>query len=219
MAARLLDLFCGAGGAAAGYQRAGFSVVGVDVRVQPNYAGEDFVQADAFEFLANNWWKFDAIHASPPCQRYSLMSHCRPGLVDKYPDLVPRLAAWLDYYGKPYVVENVPRAPLRPPLVELCGAMFGYELYRHRLFATNFRVKQPPHPFHHLTAVHPDEWEPGKILSVVGNCAPIEHARKIMDIDWMTSDELREAIPPYYTEYVGDFLRRRLERLSRVHHR
>jgi DNA (cytosine-5)-methyltransferase 1 len=94
--------------------------------------------------------------------------------------------------------------------------MFGYELYRHRLFETSFRVKEPPHPFHRLTAVHPDEWEPGKIMSVVGSCSPIEHARTIMDCPWMTGDELREAIPPFYTEHVGQALRRKLERLARA---
>lgn len=212
---RLLDLFSGAGGAARGYQRAGFHVVGVDHQDHPRYAGDDFVKADAFEFLANNWWKFDAIHASPPCQRYSIMSQCRPGLAEKYPDEVPRLTAWLDMYGKPYVIENVPRAPLRNPVM-LCGTMFGRELYRHRHFATNFRIKQLPHPLHVKTAVHPDEWTPDKIMSVVGNCSPVAHARAIMDIDWMTCNELSEAIPPYYTEYVGLALRRRLDRLARA---
>jgi DNA (cytosine-5)-methyltransferase 1 len=215
MAAKLLDLFCGAGGAAYGYQQAGFSVVGVDHRPQPGYVGDEFVQADAFEFLAQNWWKFDAIHASPPCQRYSPMTRCRPGLHEQYPDHIPRLRAWLDYYAKPYVIENVPRAPLRNPTM-LCGTMFGFELYRHRLFETNFRIKQLSHPFHRLTAVHPDEWEPGKIMSVVGNCSPIEHARRIMDIPWMSAEALSEAVPPYYTAYVGQALRRRLDRLARL---
>jgi len=215
MAAKLLDLFSGAGGAARGYQRSGFHVVGVDVVDQPGYVGDDFIRADAFQFLAQNYWKFDAIHASPPCQRYSVMSRIRPGLNEQYPDHIPRLRAWLDYYAKPYVIENVPRAPMRNPTI-LCGTMFGYELYRHRLFETNFRVKQPPHPFHRITAVHPDQWEPGKIMSVVGNCSPIEHARKIMDIPWMNSNELSEAVPPYYTEHVGIALRRRLDRLARV---
>jgi DNA (cytosine-5)-methyltransferase 1 len=215
MAAKLLDLFCGAGGAAYGYQQSGFHVVGVDIRPQPHYVGDEFVQADAFQFLADNYWRFDAVHASPPCQRYSRMSRCRPGLADEYPDHIPRLRAWLQFYDKPYVIENVEGAPLRSPIV-LCGTMFGYELYRHRLFEANFRVKEPPHPFHRVSAVHPDDWEPGKILSVVGNCSPIEHARKIMgDLDWMTADELSQAIPPFYTRYIGDSLRRRLDRLAR----
>lgn len=211
---RLLDLFSGAGGAARGYQLAGFHVTGVDVAPQPHYVGDEFVQADAFEFLAHHWWRFDAIHASPPCQRYSSMSRCRPGLAEQYPDHIARLRSWLQFYEKPYVIENVVGAPLRTPIL-LCGAMFGYELYRHRLFETNFRVKEPPHPFHKLSAVHPDEWEPGKVMSVVGSCSPIDHARKIMAIDWMSSDELREAIPPYYSGHVGAALRRRLDRLAR----
>lgn len=211
---KLLDLYGGAGGAARGYQLAGFHVTGVDVAPQPHYVGDEFVQADAFEFLAHHFWRFDAIHASPPCQRYSSMSRCRPGLAEQYPDDIARLRSWLQFYEKPYVIENVVGAPLRSPIL-LCGSMFGYELYRHRLFETNFRVKEPPHPFHTRTAVHPDEWEPGKIMSVVGNCSPIAHARKIMAIEWMSSDELREAVPPYYTAHVGAALRRRLDRLAR----
>ena len=215
MAYRLLDLFCGAGGASKGYQDAGFHVTGVDIAPQPRYIGDDFVQGDALDFLARNYWKFDAIHASPPCQRYSKMTRCRPGLVEEYPNLVPKLGAWLDFFGKPYVMENVPEAPLRDPLI-LCGHMFGLDLYRHRAFQCNFRTKPPKHPFHVRSAVHPDNWEPGKIMSVVGNCAPIEHARKIMECPWMLRDELAEAIPPAYTCYVGDFLRRRLDRLARA---
>jgi DNA (cytosine-5)-methyltransferase 1 len=211
----VLDLWCGAGGSAKGYQEAGFRVVGVDNVEQPRYVGDDFIQADAFEFLAKKWWMFDAIHGSPVCKRYSRMTRCRPGAADQHPDEVAKLSAWLRYYGKPYVIENVPEAPLRNPVV-LCGTMFGYELYRHRAFQTNFKVKTPKHPFHHISAVHPDEWEPGKIMSVVGNCSPIEHARKIMAIDWMLRDELAEAIPPYYTAHIGDALRRRLDRLSRA---
>lgn len=190
-------------------------MTGVDIAPQPHYIGDDFVQADAMEFLARNYWKFDAIHASPPCQRYSPMTRCRPGLADEYPDLVPKLSAWLAFYGKPYIIENVPEAPMRSPMM-LCGTMFGLELYRHRGFETNFRVKPPKHPFHVKSAVHPDQWQPGLIMSVVGNCAPIEHARKIMGCDWMARDELAEAVPPVYTAYVGDFLRRRLDRLARL---
>lgn len=214
MAGRVLDLFCGAGGATRGYQRAGFKVTGVDSCDQPNYVGEDFVRADAFDFLADNWWKFDAIHASPPCQRYSVMTR-RAGTHLQHPDLLPKVRAWLGFYGKPYVIENVPGAPMKNPSV-LCGAMFGFDLYRHRLFETNFRLKPLKHPFHKRPAVHPEQWKPGLVMSVVGNCAPISHARKIMDIDWMTGDELAQAIPPYYTEHIGHELRRYFDRISRA---
>lgn len=214
MTATLLDLYCGAGGATRGYQLAGFKVVGVDHRPQPHYCGDDFVQADAFEYLARNWWKFDAIHASPPCQRYSMMTRAS-GTMESHPDHIAKLRAWLQFYGKPYVIENVPRAPMIKP-VELCGLMFDKLLYRHRLFETNFKVKTLPHPWHKYKAVEPSKWEPGMVMSVVGNCSPIAHAKEIMGIDWMVADELSQAIPPYYTEYIGDALRRYLNRVSRA---
>lgn len=214
MTATLLDLYCGAGGAARGYQRAGFRVVGVDKDPQPRYCGDDFIQADAFDYLAKNWWKFDAIHASPPCQRYSMMTRCT-GNQDNHPDHIAKLRAWLQFYNKPYVIENVPRSPLKKP-VELCGLMFGFMLYRHRHFETNFKVKTPMHPYHKYKAVEPGKWEPGLVMSVVGNCSPVSHAREIMDIDWMVADELSQAIPPYYTEHIGDALRRHLNRNARA---
>jgi DNA (cytosine-5)-methyltransferase 1 len=218
MAHTLLDLFAGAGGAARGYQQAGFHVTGVDHRSQPRYAGDVFIKADAFDYLADNWWKYDAFHASPPCQRYSRMTRCIPGLDVHHPDYIAKLRAWLDFYDKPYVIENVPEAPMKPQhSILLCGSMFGYDLYRHRLFEANFNMRPPPHPFHTKTAVQSSDWAPGLVLSVAGNCSPIKQARKIMGgMDWMTADELAESIPWYYCAYVGDFLRRRLERLARA---
>lgn len=197
MTMRLLYLYCGAGGGTRGYQDVGFHVTGVDNAEQPRYCGDDLIQADAFDYLAENLGRFDAIHASPP------------------PDDVRRIKAWLDFYGKPYVIESTPQAPLRNATL-LCGSMFKRELYRHRMFKTNFRVVAPPHPFHHRSAVNPSEWKPGLIMNVVGNCSPIEHAREIMGIDWMLRDELTQAIPPCYTAYVGDFLRRRLDGIARA---
>lgn len=200
----LLDLFCGAGGAAMGYHRAGFDVVGVDINPQPNYPFR-FIQDDALEVL-RRWDTLyrlpQVVHASPPCQRFSAMSNCREGLADEYPDLVDatrRLATWT---GLPYVIENVPGSPLNNPVM-LCGTMFGYELYRHRLFESNRQLKEPPHPDHVKPASKAGHWVPGTVMSVAGHVSPISLAREIMDIDWCTRDELSEAIPPYYTEYIG----------------
>ena len=132
---RLLDLFCGAGGASTGYSRAGFDVVGVDIKQQKNYPFR-FHQCDAFEFMLAHGKEFDVIHASPPCQAYSKISKVNGGT---YPDLVAKIRDALIATGKPYVIENVPGAPLGPSIV-LCGTMFGLktpcgtELRRHRYF-------------------------------------------------------------------------------------
>jgi DNA (cytosine-5)-methyltransferase 1 len=197
----LLDLFCGAGGAAMGYHRAGFDVVGVDINPQPNYPFE-FHQADALEFLARGADRFDAVHASPPCQRYSAMSTCRPGLAQNYPDLVDPTRNIIEATGLPYVIENVPGSPLINPIT-LCGHMFGLELYRHRLFEVNFGLVEPLHPPHLKPASKAGHWKPGTVMSISGHMAPIAKAREVMGIDWTNREELAEAIPPAYTEYVG----------------
>ena len=205
----LLDLFAGAGGAAVGYHRAGFDVVGVDLHPQPNYPFR-FIQADAVEvarmlLVRNIWkdlWRVAAVHASPPCQGYSAMSSCRPGLADQYPRLIEPIRDGLQAAGLPYVIENVPGSPLLDP-VELCGQMFGLELYRHRLFECSFAATTPDHPEHVMPASKAGHWKPGTVMSVAGHVAPIAKAREVMGIDWMTRDELAEAIPPAYTEWIG----------------
>lgn len=184
-----------------GYHRAGFDVVGVDINPQPNYPFT-FVQADAISFVRANGHRFDAIHASPPCQAYSVMTQSRPGLADEYPDLVDATREAMIATGKPYVIENVPRSPLRDPIT-LCGFMFGLPLYRHRLFEANFPLVAPDHPEHTIPASKAGHWKPGTIISVAGHVSPIKLAREAMGIDWTTRDELAEAIPPAYTEYVG----------------
>jgi DNA (cytosine-5)-methyltransferase 1 len=206
---RLLDLFCGAGGAAMGYHRAGFEVVGVDIAPQPHYPFE-FHRGDALHFLAEHWREFDAVHASCPCQRFSGMSNCRPGLADEYPDLIGPTRELLRLTGLPWVMENVVGSPLRPDLV-LCGQMFGLELYRHRLFEADVFLWQPDHPVHLLPASRAGHWTPGTVMSVSGHVAPIAKAREVMGIDWMTRAELAESIPPAYTEHIG---RQLLERLA-----
>jgi DNA (cytosine-5)-methyltransferase 1 len=201
---RLLDLFCGAGGAAVGYRRAGFDVVGVDIAPQPRYPFE-FHQGDALHYLAEHWAEFDAIHASPPCQRFSAMSTCRPGLADEYPDLIAATRGLSALTGLPYVLENVPGSPLRPDAT-LCGHMFGLKLYRHRIFESNAPIAQPEHPEHVTPGSKAGHWRPGQIISVSGHCSPISLARAAMGIDWMRRSELVESIPPAFTEHIGGAL-------------
>lgn len=209
-----MDFFCSAGGASEGYRRAGFEVVGVDLVPQPNYPYE-FIQADAIKLLADPGFmaQFDAAAGSPPCQGYSLMSNCRPGLAETYPQLIDVTRGLLTAWGGPWVIENVAGSglPVQDDLLGasgllLCGTMFARELYRHRLFEANFPLPAPHHPRHLKPASKAGHWRPGTVISVAGNCAPIELAREAMGIDWMTRDELAEAIPPAYTEYIGALL-------------
>lgn len=222
---RLLDLFCGAGGAAMGYARAGFQVVGVDNQPQPNYPFE-FHQADATKlrfvdqgpaidhgFMTINITRFDAIHTSPPCQRYSQMSNCRPGLSETYLDQVLNERARLTTTQLPWVIENVPGSPTMKHSglfdshgVELCGHMFGLALYRHRHFESNVHLYQPDHPRHFIPGAKAGHWKPGEIISVSGNCSPIALAKEAMGIHWMSRAELAEAIPPAYTQFIGEQL-------------
>lgn len=220
----LLDLYCGAGGAAVGYRRAGFKIVGIDIHPQPHYPFE-FHQLDALEALSQivinqrvnqmkpgHTWprRYDAIHASPPCQRHSRMSNCRPGLADDYPALIEPTRELLRETGLPYVIENVEGSPLIDPVM-LCAGMFGRdELVRHRLFETNWPLTGPPHRPHTLPTSRAGHWEPGTAMSISGHIAPIAMARELMDIDWTTREELAEAIPPYYTEFVGAQLMRHI---------
>ena len=206
---RLLDLFCCAGGAGVGYARAGFEVVGVDNKRQPNYP-LPFIQADALnldpEFIAT----FDAIHASPPCQSYSDLAK-RNGNAHEWPRLVEPVREMLIASGLPYVIENVDGAPLLNPVV-LCGTMFkGLRVLRHRLFEANFLIMVPPHGKH--PKVHTFDKRKshyGKTNDMFdfvqvtggGNCS-IAAAKDAMGIDWMTKNELNEAIPPAYTQFIG----------------
>lgn len=145
MTPRLLDLFCGAGGCSVGYGAAGFDVTGVDMRPMPHHRGGTFVQSDALDYVAAHGHEFDAIHASPPCQAHSVLRHVTGR---QYVDLIPQTRALLQASGKPYVIENVPGAPLgggSTYLLLLCGTMFGLvtpdgraEIRRHRLFETNW---------------------------------------------------------------------------------
>jgi DNA (cytosine-5)-methyltransferase 1 len=192
-----------------GYHRAGFEVVGVDINPQPRYPFE-FHQGDAMTWPLDG---FDAVHASPPCQRFSAMTACRPGLSGDYPDYVDAMRQRLKASGLPYVLENVPGSPLASGSdlfgahgATLCGHMFGLGLYRHRIFETSFAVTEPQHPEHVTPASKAGHWTPGTIVSVCGNCSPISVAREAMGIDWMNRSELAESIPPAYTEFIGESL-------------
>ena len=212
---RLLDLFCGAGGASEGYRRAGFQVVGVDVVPQTNHQGGHFKAADAMS-LPLEWMRsFDAVHASPPCQSYSVLAK-RTGKGGEWPRLIEPVRALLDEVGRPYVIENVVGAPLLEPVV-LCGTMFpGLRVIRHRLFETSFPLEAPPHPPGKHPLCHTldkrkahygrtDEWKAFVQVNGGGNCS-VAAARDAMGIGWMTKAELNQAIPPAYTEYVGKAL-------------
>lgn len=223
----ILDLFCGAGGASAGYDDAGFEVVGVDLNPQPNYPYE-FIQMDALDALRAlldgdslgiRWqFDFDAIHASPPCQTYSVASRCRPGLASKYPDLVDPVRGLLDKIGLPYVIENVEGSPLRSPVL-LCGSMFGasvlwngqrYEMQRHRLFEANWEL-QGPMRYPHAYPSFPVYGHGRQNYQTWFRGAPMaKMARQVMQTPWMTRDEFCESIPPYYTAYIGTQLRQRI---------
>lgn len=223
---RLLDLFCGAGGAAKGYQRAGFYVVGVDNKPQPHYCGDEFYQADALEFPLEG---FDAYHASPPCQGYSIMLNL-PWLRNNiYPKLIPVVRALFVLTDRPYIIENVSGARYRSDLPEglqagyLCGQMFGLPIFRHRYFETNFAWFQPGHP-KHIGHVRNGRQLGGRARDVVvrksghrygfdkvgnavghGNSGGIS-ARDALRVPWMNRDEATQAIPPAYTEYIGRYL-------------
>lgn len=194
---RALDLFCGAGGASMGLHRAGFEVVGVDIKPQPNYPFE-FHHADVRTFRGLR--RFDFIWAGPPCQKYTRAQRIRK---NEHPDLVDFTRTKIKVTGIPYCIENVVGAPLLNP-VELCGAMFGLRVYRHRLFECSFAVEPPQHP-EHVSPIRKMGRRPlpHEFMHVVGNFSGVAQARSAMAIDWMTRDELREAIPPAYSEYIG----------------
>ena len=206
----MLDLFCGAGGASVGYHRAGFEVVGVDIRRQPRYPYR-FVRADAMTMPLSG---FDAIHASPPCQAYS-----QAGAVHNkvHPDLVGPIRDRLIEQGTPWVIENVMLAPVRPDLL-LCGTMFGLDTIRHRLFESSLPLGLSP------------TWCNCRRMALSGQVFNLHNAaqrklymethgytsvakalRESLGVTWMSMDEAQEAIPPAYTEFIG---RRLMEALS-----
>lgn len=211
----ILDAFCGAGGAGAGYARAGFLVVGVDIEPQPRYP-YPFVRADAVEYIRRYGHLFDAIHASPPCQDHSPLaalvgSHGTGWLLDATRDA-------LDALGKPYVIENVMGADMRRDVM-LCGGMFELRTYRHRQFeVSGFAATAPEHPKHvarTATSRRRERWAAGWHVSITGDVGTYV-GPEAMGIDWMTGDELSQAIPPAYTHLIGEQLAAHLTGANRA---
>ena len=206
---RALDLFCCAGGAGVGIQRAGFDVVGVDIAPQPEYPFE-FVQGNALDVDLSG---FDFVWASPPCQCFTKYGNCRPNLADKYEDLIDATRQKLTAWGGAWIMENVVGAPLRNP-VTLCGSMFGLDVRRHRLFESSLTLK--------AGKCNHKMWEPNRYpggrsrergharvlcrgtVEIGRWNIPIETQKKAMGIDWITDlRKLSESIPPAYSEFLA----------------
>lgn len=211
---KILDLFCGAGGAAMGLHRVGFEVTGIDINPQPNYPF-DFIQADTLEIDLDG---YDVYWASPPCQCYSkaAIGSRNAGVI--YPDLINKTRKRLLLTNKPYVIENVVGAPLIYPTY-LEGTMFGLGVIRRRLFESNIWIPQPQY-------IKPKgKVQDGYYVTVAGeggdskhhnysklnnlplNKTKLEVWQYAMGIDWMTKQELTQAVPPVYAEYIGGFLK------------
>ena len=193
----LLDLCCKAGGCSEGYRRAGFTVVGVDVEPQPNYPFE-FHQADALEVLRT--WdlsRFAAIHASPPCKAHTKTGWAYHfGYHDNHDDLLTPMRPLLEATGLPWVIENVPGAPMRVDVL-LCGSQFGLNVRRHRWFEVSWPLFTLMQPCDHSRRVVSPHGNPNRFKGSAKDWA------EGMGIDWMTGPELAQAIPPAYTEWIG----------------
>lgn len=205
---RLLDLYCGGGGSAMGYSRAGFDVVGIDIYPQRLYPFP-IVMNDAVDYLQNHYKEFDAVHASPPCQAHSI-THYNSGNQGLHViDMIPETREAIIATGLPYIIENTPLAPLVEP-VTLCGWMeeiqdiYPLKVYRHRIFESNKKLIQPKHR-KHPENVQPtnQHLDPNRWVTIVGKFSGIDVARKAMGIPWLTSRPMSQAIPPAYTTFLG----------------
>jgi DNA (cytosine-5)-methyltransferase 1 len=202
---KLLDLFCGAGGASMGYADAGFKVTGIDVKHGKRYPFT-YIRGDVRDYLNPEFLsQFDVIVASPPCQTFSSTKHLRnaQGKSTIKVNMIPEVRDALIASGKPYVIENVPGAPLIDA-VQLCGSAFGLKVRRHRLFESNIG----------LTGSWCDHKHQGKPVGIYGSmrdeipngghtAKTMEEANEAMGISHMIWGELVEAIPPAYTRYIG----------------
>lgn len=214
---KLLDLYCGEGGCSMGYHLAGFDVTGVDIVKMDRYPFE-FVRASALSLPLSYLAQFDVIAASPPCKVHTAMKMFSSS---HHKDLVPATRSLLNFSGKPWVMENVPGAPMIDPIT-LCGSMFGLFVRRHRLFESNVALTQPTCRHAEQKAASPGfkvlQYHSGSprehtssVVSVYGRGngygeGETELWRKVMDMPWASKDGLAQAIPPAYTKFIGSQL-------------
>jgi len=200
---KLLDLFCGAGGASMGYHLAGFEVTGIDIKHGKRYPFE-YIRGDVRDYFHKEFLsQFDVIHASPPCQTHSITKNLRiaQGKSTSKIDMIPETRQALVESGKKYIIENVPMSPLINP-IQLCGSSFGLKVRRHRLFESNMALKgsqcnHKERPIGVYGSLNDEIPNGGKTAET------IEQAREAMGIDWAIWTELVEAIPPAFTQYIG----------------
>ena len=168
--------------------------------------------------------EYDAIHASPPCQKYSLsaMQHRLKGKI--YPDLISATREALVLSGRPYVIENVPGAPLINPIT-LCGSMFQaanggiLRTYRHRLFESNIPLTAPKCEHKWPNAKMGRRPKEGEFVQYVGHFSGVQLVRDMTGLYWMNQYSLAQSIPPQYTKFIGDQLMAYLTRCSGISHK
>lgn len=188
-----------------GYALAGFEVTGIDVKHGKRYP-YTYIKGDVRDYLSQDYLSnFDVIAASPPCQTFSATRHLRDaqGKSTSKVNMIPEVRAALLASCKPYIIENVPHAPLLDP-VQVCGSAFGLKVRRHRLFESNLK----------LVGTHCDHKGQGRPVGIYGSmrdeipggghtAKTMEQAHDAMGIHYMIWGELVEAIPPSYTKYLG----------------
>ena len=215
----LLDLFCGAGGCGVGYARAGFRVVGCDLNPKPlRHNPHECYEGDALSvldmLLDGGVWHgyrlsdFAAIHASPPCKADSVISR-NLGYASRHVSLIGQTRPRLEATALPWIMENVPGAPLHNWVV-LCGSAFGlgipeygWYLRRHRLFESNRYLWSTPCQHRGIAITVCGTGTPKPIRDKIGRTITIAEKRRLMGIDWMTVADISQAIPPAYTQWLG----------------
>ncbi|MFI9101670.1 DNA methylase [Streptomyces fildesensis] len=212
---RLLDAFCCIGGAARGYQQAGFHVTGIDLRPMPDYCGDVFIQGDAVEYIRAHGAEYDFIHASPPCQGEGAPTKgsnaARNALLGRdHPRLIAPTRTALDGTGRPYVMENVAGSEVRKDL-RLCGEQFGLAVLMHRYFELGgWSTPRPAHPAHRgrVRGWRHGAYYDGPYIAAYGKGGgkgSVQEIQQAKGIDWSADHfNLREALPPAYTRWIAD---------------